>query len=788
MGSSRSVKRQTAYIVVSSLNQLCGRIACAGVLIACLNQACDAAQPLILENPRIAVEIDRRTGSLSPIRDKDLDVTYSMSGIGFEVVTTKGVLRSEKALAVSAKAGHVELRFAGNGLDITLHYRLGAKDKFVEKWLAIKASDGKPFFLKSVALEDMTTKAFSEIHFHDDQTIWHCPINLFLRSRKGGCFAGLEYPYWELKQKGKEGFRLGYQPNYQVAKGEVNISEKYFIGVYRKEGIHRISQGPYPGRGRSPLMKFSAGLSQHFKGGLPPVVKDVPLETLDWGEVWAMRAFMRHVLPDDLPLPEEGYWIWQNGWWAGLWNTKAEILDQLKQAGIHDIMTAHTWYGRGIHPKSPPYIDQMRTKPMGFPKDSGIAGMPGPAGPSAGLHANHANARLDAFTPGKYTPGFRAPPAMEAFWKYGQKIGVHVSSFSVPGMYFHKHPEWASIDENGKASQYLFGRKVSCPACDPYMDHMFDVLDHVFTKYRPRWWGFDGRWLSHWEVGAYRPGPKGAGIDPCYAKGHGHLPGKNLYKEWKNILTLLRKLRQRHPRVCLESYYGLHRGGPWALRHLNSGYHYFETHGVNMNRLQAWHQQNDRFRPVYKNSCDLFGNNPKSFRLNMISALSMSAYCMIGPAFKQLPLKENRDFMMKWRSWASRNHAYLKVKRDLFDCPGDSPVDGSAHIIKDRGFLFLFPVGPKSVRASIPINRWLQLDENPRALYQIKEIYPRKGANLGIYRYGEDLLYDMPKGSAVILSLEPAGKASKPRHAIPGKQEDGVIVVPAFSSARSGSQ
>jgi hypothetical protein len=107
-----------------------------------------------------------------------------------------------------------------------------------------------------VALEEMKTEAFSEIHFHDDQTIWHCPINLFLRGTKGGCFAGLEYPYWDLKQNGKAGFRLGYTPNYHVAKKEVNVIENYFTAVYREEGIHRVSQGPYPGRERSPLVKF----------------------------------------------------------------------------------------------------------------------------------------------------------------------------------------------------------------------------------------------------------------------------------------------------------------------------------------------------------------------------------------------------------------------------------------------------------------------------------------------------------------------------------------------------
>ena len=757
---------------------------------------CQAKEPvrmssLKLDNLRIAIEIDRQTGAVRSIRDKEQDVTYPFSGIGFEVTTETGSLRAEKAVDVGISKGGAELRFAGNGLDITLHYRLGADDHFVEKWLAIEASDGKPYSLKSVVMEDTTTEAFSEIHFHDDNTIWHCPINLFLRAEKGGCFAGIEYPYWDLQQKGKESFRLGYTPNYQVAAGETNVSEKYFVGVFRKEGIHRVSQGPYPGRGRYPLISKFGGLSQHFKGGMPNPVKEVPVEVLDWGEVWAMQEFMRHVLPNDLILPEEGYWVWQNGWWAGLWDVQPSILDYLKEAGIHDVMTAHTWYGRGVHPLSPPYIDKMRIQPMGFPKDTGVAGMPGPGAITKGLdHADQskANVLLDNFKKDQYTPEFVLPKAMERFHEYGKKIGVHVNSFSIASVYFRSHPEWAAIDENGKVCEYLFKRKASCFACDEYAEHMFNVTDHIFQKYQPRWWGWDGRWLSFWEVGAYRPGPKGAGPDPCYAKNHGHLPGDNRYKEWKNIMGFLKKLKVRYPKVCLESYYGLHRGGPCALRHLDSAYHYYETHGADMNRLQSWHQQNDRFRPVYKNSLDLFGKDPKSFRFNVIAGLSIANYCMIGQAYLQFGDKENRDFFKKWRAWASQNIDYLAVKRDLFDSPGNSPLDGSAHMIKDRGFLFVFRGGfdagrnqDTALRASIPINRWLQLDEAPDALYQIKEVYPREGTDLGIYKYGDEFLYDMPVDSAVILSLEPAPMGSQPRQA-ELQDKPGVAVIRAFTS------
>lgn len=735
-----------------------------------------------LENRLVAVEIDRQSGAVRSIRDKELNSTYAYAGIGFEVTTATGTVRSVKALRADVKGSEAVLRFADGGLDVKLHYTLGAEDRFVEKWLETKATDGKPYFLKTVLLEDAATTVFQEIHFHDDQTIWHCPINLFLRAEKGGCFAGLEYPYWELTQMGTEGFRLGYQPNYQAAAGEVNVSEKYFIGVYRKEGIQRVSQGPYPGRGRSPLLSWGhTGLGQHFKDGkIPAEVKDVPPEALDWGEVWAMQAFMRRIQPDDLQLPEDGYWIWQNGWWAGLFDPKPEILDTLKASGIHDVMTAHTWYGRGNHPNLEAYLYKMRIDPPGFPQDAAVAGLAG-NNPSAGWHAPQ-EVKLDAFKPGEFTADFKAPPAMQKFIDYGKQVGVHVSSFAVPGLLFEAKPEWRSLDEKGNPSLYLFGRGVSCPASDDYMKHALTLHESVFSQYQPRWWGWDGRWLSFWEVPSFRPGPLGLGADPCFAKNHGHLPGDNLYKEWRNIQSFLKAIRQKHPRLCLETYYGLKRGEPWALRHLNAADNYYETNGADMNRYQAWHNQNDRFRPVYKNYSAVFGEGTADFQRNVMSALSGSAYCQIGPGFKGLALEENRQFLKKWRDWASQNYCYLKVKRDLFDCPGEAAIDGSAHIIKDRGFLFLFPVGKQPARALIPLNRWLRLEEDRQALYQVKEIYPRDGADLGVYRYGEILKYDVPRDSAVVLWMSPARSGATARRQDSAVTADKVIEVSAFVS------
>ena len=50
---------------------------------------------------------------------------------------------------------------------------------------------------------------------------------------------------------------------------------------------------------------------------------------------------------------------------------------------------------------------------------------------------------------------------------------------------------------------------------------------------------------------------------------------------------------------------------------------------------------------------------------NVVAGLSIADHCMIGQAYPQFAMKENREFFKKWRAWAGKNIDYLAVKRDL---------------------------------------------------------------------------------------------------------------------------
>jgi hypothetical protein len=261
-------------------------------------------------------------------------------------------------------------------------------------------------------------------------------------------------------------------------------------------------------------------------------------------------------------------------------------------------------------------------------------------------------------------------------------------------------------------------------------------------------------------------------------------------------MRFMEHLRQRYPRMCLEAYAGLDAAGPWGFRYVNGEDGYYESNGADMNRFQTWHNQNGHFQPPYLNYAAIFGKGAQDFQLNFIATLSETRYTQIGPGFDGLTLKENQEFLKKWRAWAVQNAPYLRVKRDLFDCPGYSRVDGSAHIIKNRGFIFLFPGGlgsgdprltekvlalPKTARASIILNRWIGLPENTGSRFKLTEVYPREGCVLGIYRYGEEFLYDMPRDSAVILSLQPVKANEKVERVAASTPADDVVLVKAFS-------
>ncbi len=703
---------------------------------------------ITLQNTRLCLTFSE--SGLVAVTDRSANVTYPVRLSDCEIVTDRATLAGPLGLR-DVCADAVVFTGETDGFCVTVTYRLCGETAFFEKQMTLDAPT--PFTVASVVCERMAFEtAFDRIFLHDDQSLWHCPENYFLETSDGGIAMGLCYPYWDTAAENGT-ITLGYTLGCRV-EGHLAF-EPTFCGVYRKEGIERYSHGPYTGKKPMPYFRGfpeESGLHQHFRDHIIPADVGIPSEILDWGAVWAMQSYMKYRLPRH-PLPENGYFLWQNGWWAGLSEPDSEAVDVLLASGVHDLMTQQIAFGHDNHPTTEPrYIRDTRANPLAFPVYRGEE--PLHFTPPTALHGE-VSATSAGETVG-YTPDFHPPAVFEDFIRTSAARGMHIGSFSMPNVAYTAHEDWLSLDENGKAHEY-FHTKVSCPACDAFTAHHFAVTCAMLDSQNARFWAFDGRWQDYRELAGYHFGA--IGPDRCYSPHHGHRPGDNRYKEFKNIQAFKHGLRERYPTLCLEQYYGLKRGSIWMLDDLSSDENYYETTGPDDNRLQVWHNENSRFRPHYLNYTSIFGHDYESFCYSVISALASASYAQISRGYHALKADPRcRAFLRRWREWANENIEYLTDRRCLFDCYGFTPLDGSAHIRGDNGYLFIFNTSDESAAGRIPLNHRIGLDAPPHTRLSVDILYPEE-RTIGTSSVGEEICLEIPAHTATLFRLSPTNAA-----------------------------
>ena len=724
---------------------------------------------MCMENREIRVCLHPTTGGLQAITDMSRNISYEFVSSGFSL-TADGTqyFVDPKAVSFEKTDTGVRVLFKDGPFVAECIYTVPEKGAFVERQLRFMCESGMWTAEKIVCEHAVFSKEAESIHFHDDQTLWHVPTNYFIRYSDGGMYMGLAYPYWDREDNAKDSITLGFTPRYTVQEGQWFEAEKTFWGVYRREGITRYSHGPYPGEKNPAYHDIFAGtgLYQHFAGMKVPEDVGMPQEVLDWGEVWAVQEYFKHHLPRH-PLPEEGFWLWQNGWWARLFSPDIHSIDPLLSTGVKDIMTAAMYYGHDRHPTTEPkYICDMSVDPIGFPVRSD-ADTSGVQEGTSGWHTvvEAGEERNDIVG---YTDTFEAPADYVSFIHEAQKQGMYVSSFSTPNNSYKKRPQWYSRLKDGSPQKY-FGTAVSCPACDEYMDFHFEMLCRVLDRYHQRLWSLDGRWLNYRELAGYHF--ETIGDEPCYSAEHGHPVAWDQYKAWKNTQLFKKKLRDRYPTLCLEQYYGLKRGGIWSLTSLNSDENYYEMGSVVNNRYQTWHNENSRFRPMYMNYSSIFGTDPASFEHSIISCLSTAAYGQVSRGYTALKdYPECADVLKRWKTWADENYRFLTDRRSLFGMPGEYAVDGSAHFVDDEGYIFLFTAPGNYADARILLNRWSGLTEDNSARYRVRLVAAVTDDGTAaeclmcnpVVAYGEKIRCRITPNTAVILHVERADDAEFP--------------------------
>ena len=696
--------------------------------------------PARLNNHGVRVQWNRDTGAMVKMSNLLTEESYGTEALPFEIETSAGTLTATAVQAQPEQQNGIEFGYTFPGVRVRVQYRAPAGQDFLEKTITITNTAAEPLLIRKIVAEQIKFEpAFGEVRAHYDPSQFHWLINVFLRGTKGGFYFGMENPVYEYWTKGStpgsSWLQLDFTPNVTVAPGQTYTSEPSFLGSFRKEQIYLFRE----------IGKLREAL--HEPHAIPSAMSFDP-EILDWGEVWAMQDFIRAIEPPH-DTERKGFYVRVVGEVGGRKTGNAA-----EDKNVAD----HVAFGANNVAGSRRLVDEVAA--LGHvPHLEWATEWFGVAGYGKASEER----RLENAGPGDAMP-------VNPYWlevvRYGWEKGIQTGIFETISRDFaRQRAEWKVLKPDG--TPWTWGKPaepVNCWGNPAYANWRLQVTDQAVADYKLYMVAWDSFAPADWAWLGYP-----AMQTSCYAKNHDHLPGDIRYANFRNVMEFTGELQSRHPKLALRVASGLTTDYPWVLKNLIE-YHpdfYDGETGASF-----WTSYNFRFLPMYKSGILLSATSQQSFEYLLLRSIANSDHFMLWSDAVPIALQD-RAFWDRWLTWADSNIEYLRVGRTLFREPwGDKFVaslppnlegrlpypeamlNGSAHCINDRGYLFLFNPSRGSRTASILINHWLGLTQGTH--FVIRTLTPETARSYGPYALGQEFRIEVPQDSAMVLQIEPA--------------------------------
>ncbi|MGI8966755.1 MAG: hypothetical protein ACR2H1_11805 [Limisphaerales bacterium] len=143
----------------------------------------------------------------------------------------------------------------------------------------------------------------------------------------------------------------------------------------------------------------------------------------------------------------------------------------------------------------------------------------------------------------------------------------------------------------------------------------------------------------------------------------------------------------------------------------------------------------------------------------MLSAISSSPNQIYYLQTKTGIPKADKQTIKHWLDWGGTNVAYLKVRKDLPDWPAAGKVDGSAHIIGQRGLIFLFNPNKEAANGNFVLSTAaIGLEKGKR--FVVSQSYPAAEKSLEA-NWEQTVKWEIPGQSVCILEIAPKKSGQK---------------------------
>lgn len=664
-----------------------------------------AASNACLENNSVAACFDPSTGLLVRLVNKLSGETVAIRERGFRIEAVEFSVSPENSgLQSCEKTSPDRMRclYASGPRTVTHTYTL--RNHFLEKTLTVQSPSA--FGWKSVvpAIYDLRGAKLDVIRYPHQRMATY-----FGRARKGGIFLGLEKSF-ESSTLHNGVLSLSYPVSLKVGANQAIATEPVYLGVYKLAPGDQARPG-------LPLQSESDAMVAMTSALLGPPRHDlVPMACGWWSE-------MEHNTYKDQAAVE----------------ADLRSIDFLREVGIDWLSDNHPWGGE--------------TAMMNALKET-EGYKPGPLVSGKYEYARKAGLKIVFWPTMNHT---------HPWWKAGQPFLLHKPEWLMfPG----KQPREGEMLSGLRFKGSVYG---NCIANRPFLDWINRLsLDGMATGYFPGW-AMDGDFFGG---GGY--------VIPvdCPHEDHDHLPGEATYACERALTGLIANVRKSHPDtfvfVCrppmdMGVFYQKNIDAVFTIDEMAMPEALPGLSGQPANvmlgdKVRRWSRVrvHHHFFPHYIDQPQVFAG-PKSMGKRypdwpseaidylMLSALSSSPNQLYYMPTKAGIPERDKQTIRKWLDWGRENVKYLMVRKDLPAWPEAGKVDGSAHIAGGRGLIFLFNPNAGSLAGAFRLDgRTLGLTNKGR--YEIAQTYPLATGKRR-FRYGEEVKWDVPARSAVVLEI-----------------------------------
>ncbi len=364
------------------------------------------------------------------------------------------------------------------------------------------------------------------------------------------------------------------------------------------------------------------------------------------------------------------------------------------------------------------------------------------------------------------------PPGLQAMLDYAASKNLKLMAYAYPSLPFLQEPEWTKW-----AGAKVGGYAGADTGLRSFQDWWIAKLLAFVRKTGAAGFSFDHWWIAY---------------DNASSR----------YAQWYGCRRILETLRRELPEIVIDGRQQYQNFGPWTW--LAGSYPHptltdeqpesftafpdLHTDRVSADRQRfaAWKYRVERFAPPEIVPGFITHQSERSDEKEVMrrdrfrpkdwdvlgwkySLLSSIATAPFNPVINFIPARDPEEFkafsdedkawFKRWLDWADENARYMHALRPIIGPPMVGRPDGTAAIVEDRGFVFLFNPNPGRLEARFKLDASIGLLKGEP--FVLREIHPEEGRLIAagpeaLWKAGSEVVLPMAGREALVLEVFPA--------------------------------